>query len=258
MKVLARFFGRATARPAPRLIELDHIVDQGQSVWAVGDVHGCVHLYRKLEAQILAEARATSRRATIVLLGDVVDRGPATAEMLDLMCARAPADLQRICLRGNHEDMMLQFLDDPDPASDWLHFGGRETLLSYGVDGVDFSAMPKRRLEQFVRSIIPEQHIQFLRRIVPGIAYANYVMVHAGVDPNFAPNNQPFETMMWGGSPDGFGNGGPTVVHGHVIHPAPTVLPHRVAIDTGAYKTGVLTAAELSNGYPPRIITVSD
>ena len=258
MKSLLRLFGAPKVRQSVDLVPLAPLADEGQVVWAVGDVHGCLSLYRKLEAEILADARAQERKVTIVLLGDVVDRGPASAEVLDLLTSRPPEGLKRICLRGNHEDMMLQFLETPDPAADWLHFGGRETLMSYGVDGVEFSAMPKRKLEQFIRAIIPEQHIRFLRSLQFGAVYKSYVLVHAGVDPQFGPELQPSQTLMWGNAGEGFGPEGPAVVHGHVIQPAPIVTPQRVAIDTGAYKTGILTAAQLSSGYPPRILSVTD
>ncbi|EEW24569.1 metallophosphoesterase [Rhodobacter ferrooxidans] len=230
----------------------------GRPVYAVGDVHGCAGLYRRLEQRLLQDAQGFGGPAVIVLLGDVIDRGDNAAALLDHLTMPPPAGLTRICLKGNHEDMMLAFLDKPKRYQRWLEFGGFETLLSYGLSlgPAEMASLSERRLVQALAAHIPQAHLDFLANLQPGLTFGRYALVHAALDRTAGPERQPLETLLWGRMDDhAAGNAdGRTVVHGHVIVAAPQVGTDRIAVDTGAYLTGVLSAVRLLEGTDPVVI----
>src|SRR6478609_8623701 len=121
--------------PPAKVVPRRHLqIDVGERpIYAIGDVHGCLVALRQLEAKITADAMSHLHRPLVVMLGDVVDRGPASAQVIDHLLTTTP-DFDRICLAGNHEVAMAEFLDAPHPRHDWLEFGGLETLLSYGIE----------------------------------------------------------------------------------------------------------------------------
>ena len=130
---LRRALGKSGNTASAECVEIPVLDLSEGPVYAVGDAHGCLSLYRQLEAQILRDAAALPGTPTVVLLGDIVDKGPDTAALLDFLLRPAPPPLRRLCLRGNHESMMLAYLEKPAKNAQWLGFGGVETLLSYGL-----------------------------------------------------------------------------------------------------------------------------
>lgn len=225
-------------------------------VYAVGDVHGCLSLYTELEAAILRDSQSFDHTPAIILLGDMVDRGIQSAQLIDHLMARLPVAARRICLMGNHEAMMLRYLADPRANVDWLHVGGYETLMSYGLN-VDLSAILKmgaRQLRVALSAHLPEQHIEFLRDLPPAIRVGAYLLAHAGADALVPLAAQPLQALLWGGAgraaPEGL-----TLVHGHFITNHVDCGPNSIGIDTGAYATGKLTALRLANGHPPAAFT---
>ncbi|SDW15154.1 metallophosphoesterase [Roseicitreum antarcticum] len=245
--------GAATPKPDGQTVSfLEHGPLTGP-VYVVGDVHGCHALYRRLEAQILRDANTLTGSPGIVLLGDVVDRGPETADMLDLLTDRPPTGATRLCLRGNHEDMMLNFLNNPTMTSSWLDFGGFETLMSYGL-ALDMETAPSpRRLQQMLQAHIPQAHRDFLEHLPYGMQVGPYALVHAAIDVAAPLDRQPRQTVLWGDPVDA-GPHDVTVIHGHTIVPQPIIEEGRIALDTGAYDTGVLTAVRLHPDMPPKIL----
>jgi len=217
-------------------------------VYAVGDVHGCLAHLRALEALIVADAAEVAGEKWIVMLGDYVDRGPRSAEVLDHLMARPPAGFQRFCLAGNHEAMMLDFLAAPSAGSPWLTFGGVETLASYGIDAGAVNWNDTNRARAIIDSHIPVEHLDFLRKCPLYLALPGTLMVHAGIRPGIALERQQEADLLWirqpflgAELPDG-----ERVVHGHTPAQEPVVTKSRLGIDTGAFATGVLTAARLS------------
>ncbi|WFE76939.1 metallophosphoesterase [Roseinatronobacter sp. S2] len=228
-------------------------------VYAVGDTHGSLSLYKELENSILRDAAKFSGVATIVLLGDMIDRGPQTAALIDHLLRPAPAPLRRVCLRGNHEAMMLAYLNTPTANANWLDFGGAETLASYGIS-MDPDALrrsPERKLRQLLAAHIPDSHLSFLRRTLPGLHVGTYLLAHAGADARAPLTAQPWQALLWGSegliAPNDL-----TLVHGHVITPDPEIGARSIGIDTGAYATGRLTSLRLIAGQSPAVLTLKD
>lgn len=230
----------------PRIV----LPDAGPPVYAVGDVHGCLDLLEQAEARIALDA-AGQPGSTIVMLGDYVDRGPASAGVLDHLIAEPPAGIRRICLTGNHEDAMLRFIADPGATLEWLDFGGDATLRSYGIDARPFvRPLQQDTLMSILTDSIPATHLAFLATLPVALTMGNFVLVHAGVQPGIPLADQADEDLMWIREP--FLSQGPgsdiTVVHGHTPSERPVFAHGRIGIDTGAYMTGTLTVLKIHKG----------
>lgn len=225
-------------------------------VYAVGDVHGCLRLYREIETHILRDAEAFNGTPTIVLLGDFIDRGPQSAAVIDHLLGPPPVPARRLCLLGNHEAMMLDYLASPKGKTEWLNLGGHETLMSYGLmaDLTTLHRMTERKLLQTLAAHLPERHTQFLRGLLPGLRVDTYLLAHAGSDATAPLTAQPREALVWGkaglAAPEGL-----TLVHGHYVTPLPRRSAHSIGIDTGAYATGRLTALRLVPGQAPAAVS---
>ena len=147
---------------------------------AIGDIHGC---FTALTA--LWRAVKASEHDTVVFLGDYVDRGPESRQVLDLLVHESTRP-NRIFLRGNHEVMMLSAAENPFQADSWKECGGRETLMSYGVrDSHDWP------------SKIPETHWRFIRETLPYYETANHIFVHACLEPQLDLDEQPDDVLYW-------------------------------------------------------------
>ena len=242
--MLSRLFGRprAPARAAR--------VPEGTRVYAIGDIHGRSDLLGALHGMIRADAaESRAERNVIVYLGDYVDRGMDSRGVIDAIIAPDDDGFERVCLKGNHEDLMLTFLDDHAAAPNWFFNGGLATLASYGVSPrTDTAAMRlSHDVQLALRDAIPPAHLAFLRSLALHHAEGDYLFVHAGVRPGVALADQdPFD-LMWirDAFLDARGDHGQVVVHGHSIAPEPVDAGNRVGIDTGAYFSGVLTCLVL-------------
>lgn len=214
-------------------------------VYAVGDVHGCLDQLRRLEDQIDAHIQAHGQNAVIVYLGDYVDRGPASAGVVQHLLGHGPGLTERVMLAGNHELMMLDFLAAPKPGHAWLKFGGEETLASYGIDPATLFEGGRRLAAQKILAYMPDDHIAFLRERPGCIAFPGITLVHAGLRPGIPLEQQLMQDMLWARFPENsFAEVQPfgLLVHGHTPGVKPVVEAHRICVDTGAYATGVLTA----------------
>lgn len=225
-------------------------------VYAIGDVHGCMEQLRKLEAMIAEDAKAFEAPKLIVMLGDYVDRGPQSAEVLDHLTMPPPAGFKRICLAGNHEVAMLGFLEDPLNNLDWLSFGGLETIRSYGVDvpeEMNSRGELKAVLDEFFECV-PASHRRFLKMTAMSLVLGEYLFVHAGVRPGVPLADQAAADMLWIRNdflrvPVDIGY---TVVHGHTPVDEPEIAPSRISVDTGVYHSRRLSAVRLNAG-PPKV-----
>ncbi|BBK39658.1 metallophosphoesterase [Allostella sp. ATCC 35155] len=227
----------------------DPRVPDGTLVYAIGDVHGRDDLLGALHDRIAADAAGrNARRRLLVHLGDYVDRGPASRQVLDRLAGAPPPGFESVALKGNHEAFLLAFLHGREAAAGWLLNGGGATLASYGVEPPDpwDSEDVDRAREQF-RAALPDRHRSFLSGLRLLHQEGDYLFVHAGIRP-WAPLDRQVEAdLLWIREPflewpKAFG---PVVVHGHTITNAPDVRANRIGIDTGAFGTGVLTALAL-------------
>ena len=223
-------------------------VPRGLRVYAVGDIHGCAHLLDELIARIDADWRGRpAARKAIVFLGDYIDRGPDSAGVIDRLRALAVSwKGEAAFVMGNHEEVLVRILDGETALlEDWLRFGGRECLLSYGADPDALSsAAANERLEQ-IRAVVPQAHQRFLRDLVDTVRIGDYLFVHAGIRPGVDLRQQTHSDLRWIRAPfldDAVSDHGVTVVHGHTIVDEVEWRRNRIGIDTGAYWSDRLTA----------------
>lgn len=221
----------------------------GKRLYAFGDVHGRADLLTVLLDDIRQELTGPDKpwdSCDIIGLGDYLDRGPHSKDVLDqLITPSLPAGCQMIALRGNHEDAFLRVLDSPAAMPTWLDFGGNATLLSYGVPLIVGTPTPERcqQMHAALLERLPASHLAFLRAMPVSLQRGDYFLVHAGVRPGLPLQEQTPEDMLW--IREEFLSNrryhGAMVVHGHNITPAPDIHPNRIGVDTGAYCTGTLT-----------------
>jgi serine/threonine protein phosphatase 1 len=239
--MIANLFGRSkeTARRLPR-------GGAGKRCYAIGDVHGRLDLLDQLFAQI-AEHNASRppREAIVVMLGDTIDRGPDSRGVVTRLKAGLPFQARLLCLKGNHEEMLVRGLSgEPDQLQRWLDYGGYECAQSYGVEIGSLFGQPPDILEHALGSAIPVSHVRFLDGFIDSIRFGDYLFAHAGIRPGQPLDAQLPHDLRWirQGFLDSTTDHGFVVVHGHSITLEVEEKPNRIGIDTGAYKTGVLTA----------------
>lgn len=222
----------------------------GQRAYAVGDIHGRADLLGLLIDAIEADdaARAIAE-TTVILLGDLIDRGPDSAGVLAL--ARDWQRRRRVrILTGNHEEMFLESFADLGVLRQFLRHGGRETLLSYPIDPADYARAELEQLQAMMHAAVPPDDLAFIATFEDSIVLGDYLFVHAGIRPGVSLDRQRTEDLRWIRSPflEHAADFGFTVVHGHSIAPAPDVRSNRIGIDTGAFASGKLTALGLEEG----------
>jgi serine/threonine protein phosphatase 1 len=228
-------------------------VPNGQTVWAIGDIHGRLDLLDPLLNYIVAESRKCHDQIAIVFLGDYIDRGPDSKTVIErIWSLKRDSDFEVHLIRGNHEDSMQTFLDDPRVGVGWCKFGGKETLRSFGLDTPLHSHRKEawRSLSLDLEHSVTEVHRSFFRSLESFIIIGGYFFTHAGARPGVDLDKQTAHDLMW--IRDHFlSDTEPfalVIVHGH----SPADYIHsdarRIGIDTGAYKSGVLSAVRLQRG----------
>jgi serine/threonine protein phosphatase 1 len=254
----AAFPARAADEPAPAL----HLVAESAPEpsptlhYAVGDIHGMRAELDRLLDSIEADAALLGRDATVVFLGDLINRGPASRQVLDrLIAGPARAADRWITLRGNHDQLFIDAIAGRSEAAfeQLLRKGGLETLASYGLRRKEASLARARRA-------VPSHHLRFLESLPLSHPAGDFFFVHAGVDPSRPLERQSEKALMTIREP--FLRNAHllpfTVVHGHVANmKGPVVATNRICVDTGAYATGVLTAVALCGGAPARFLSTA-
>ena len=237
---------RAVAESAEslRFLQAPGTLPRGRRVYAIGDVHGHPDKLRRLHAAIAADLAARPTQfATLVHLGDYIDLGPDSAGVVALLTeGRAVPGVRTINLLGDHERMLVDALNgDRAAATDWLWAGGREALISWGLD-------PDLAREEWEVSL-PTSHVAFLRGLPLMHQEGDYVFVHAGIRPGVPLDRQATDDLVTMRQPflfseDDFGF---IVVHGHSSTPSVTIGKNRIALDTGAGLGEKLTCAVLED-----------
>jgi serine/threonine protein phosphatase 1 len=233
-------------------------VPEGWRLYVVGDIHGRVDLLQRIRDRIREDAaQAGSVKKRIIFLGDYVDRGEASRHVIDLLLDEPLDGFETVFLTGNHEEMMLGFLDNAAIGAMWLHNGGDATLFSYGVRMGNSTGIDQRFIEmrRSLEEKMPERHLAFLRDLKLYHIEGDYLFVHAGIQPGLPVDQQVSEDLLW--IRDEFlyseADHGYCVVHGHTVVTQPEFLPNRIAIDTGAYFSNTLTCLVLE-GHSQRTL----
>jgi len=217
-------------------------------IYAVGDIHGRADLLERLLDLIVLDAETGSGKENrLVFLGDYLDRGPYVRRTMELLAAGPPPGFSSIFLMGNHEQMFLDFLQDPSLLEMWMGLGGQSTLLSYGVQapGSGFSLERARAVQEALLEAMPAGHLEFIRGLDRYHQAGDYFFVHAGVRPGVELPDQSLDDLLW--IREYFlecdQEHQARVVHGHTVTDTVQECKNRIGIDTGAYATGILTCA---------------
>lgn len=241
-----------------------------KNTYVVGDIHGCLDLYDALEARIISHADGRNP-ILIVAVGDIIDRGPNSADVVDRMMEPPPLGVQRLALCGNHEAMFLDFLNGLRGPVPWLKNGGEETLISYGLPYHPQSGFDQgsKRLLRMVEATVPHDHREFLRSMPISLRLPGYLICHAGLNPSRALAEQSDNDLMWS-DPSSIDEATPQspaitdmealgvrLIHGHVPQPRVVINERRIAVDTGAYGSGVLSAVRLNADRGVEVLRVS-
>jgi len=209
---------------------------------AIGDIHGCADLLERLLSQLEPDLQ-------VICVGDYIDRGDHSADVLRILHAKPDI----ICLKGNHEEMLLNFLEQPETyGRRWFRNGGLQTMASFGIAGLTQTSSDDRlrTVRDALVKAMGDPLIDWLNGLQSGWRVGNLAVVHAGADPALPLDAQPGHVLRWG-HPDFMTTprrDGVWVIHGHTIVAAPAMDEGRVAIDTGAYASGRLTAAVVTDG----------
>jgi serine/threonine protein phosphatase 1 len=221
----------------------------GLAIYAVGDLHGRLDLLEEMQACIRADLfRSRPRESVEIFLGDYIDRGPQSCEVVERLISTPPLADKRVCLMGNHEDMLLKALDDAEGLVNWLHNGGDATLASYGLNVRPFAAKREHaRIRALLLERLSQDHLAFFRGLRRCVEFGPYLFVHAGIRPGRPVADQDPADLLWIREPfllsdEDFGR---IVVHGHTPVDRPEVRRNRINIDTGAFFTGRLTCLVL-------------
>ncbi|QYJ07947.1 metallophosphoesterase family protein [Qipengyuania flava] len=248
MKLAKLFKKSAASKWQPRIPE-------GERYYVIGDIHGRCDLLDALVEAIEEDDKASGpAESTVVFLGDLVDRGPESARVIDV--ARQWGKQRRVrYIAGNHEEMFLESFEDKEMLRHFLKHGGKETVLSYGIKKKRYTELTMKELQAELHELVPKKHRKFLEGMEDMVIAGDYVFVHAGINPKRPLDDQKQSDMRWIRERflkhrDPFSH---VVVHGHTIFEDIEHTPYRIGIDTGAFRTGNLTALVLE-GTQRRLI----
>ena len=220
----------------------------GRTVYVIGDIHGRLDLLKQIHSSIDEDKLSSGTAQTVeIYLGDYVDRGPQVADVISALIRRAN-DTYAVFLRGNHEQLMLDFLEGRDCLNQWKAVGAVPSLLSYGLPAKLLSgeATPEQVRTALAWSL-PQEHIDFLLHTGWYCAVEPYLMVHAGIRPGVRLEDQQAADLFGirGDFLDYEGDLGWIVVHGHTPVTEPEFRYNRINIDTGAFATNRLTCLRI-------------
>lgn len=246
---LRSLFSPSTEAPAATVTAVAQ-VPEGQRVYAVGDIHGRLDLFEQLLERIgQDDAARDPAQTTLILLGDLIDRGPESCAVVNRAMQLMKTGNVRV-LGGNHEEMLMACMESPEALRHFLRHGGKETLFSYGLSPDEYSQSTLEDLIERVAELVPAEHIAFFQAMEDRILIGDYLFVHAGVRPGIPVEDQSQADLRWIRKEflEDAQWHGHMVVHGHTITENPVILPNRIGIDTGAYASGRLTALGVEGG----------
>ena len=203
-------------------------------MFAIADIHGCAQKIRELIGLI----SANQEKDTLIFIGDYIDRGSASRDVVDYVLQLQKEFKNIFCLLGNHEQMLWNYLEGVDEEI-YLYNGGKSTLSDYGIKSSDSPDVRKKK--------IPEEHLLFYRSLLPYHQTKDYIFVHAGLIPGISLDKQTIDDLLWVRHKfiDSDYDFGRRVIFGHTPMTNPLITANKIGIDTGAVYGGKLTCLEL-------------
>ena len=223
-------------------IKTDLKMNNISQIFAIGDIHGCKGLLEKIHNKILKKSEKVEGNKILIYLGDYVDRGYKVKETIDTIISFKPKDFKCVFIRGNHEQMLLDFVNGKSESlTVWLYNGGAETLKSYCgreiVDNLLNSSSKKQQIrEKFIKAL-PKEHLHFFNGLQFFYTWKDYFFVHAGIDPSRPLSKQRKTDMIWTRTPKFLASNQPfekIIVHGHTPNKNVEEKINRINLDTGA------------------------
>ena len=211
-------------------------------IFAIGDIHGCKNLLEKIHKKILKKSEKVKGNKILIYLGDYIDRGPKVKETVDTIINFKPKDFKCVFLRGNHDQMLLDFVNNKrDSLSIWLYNGGTETLKSYCgsniSDDLNNTSFREKAISNIFVNSLPHKHLIFFQNLQFSYLWKDYFFVHAGIDPDRPLNKQREIDMIWTRAPKFLESDKPfkkIIVHGHTPTKDVEIDFNRINLDTGA------------------------
>lgn len=230
------------------LVKNEACLPPDHRVYAVGDIHGCYNLLKGVLEKIDTDLqkRPKIENINLIFLGDYIDRGPDSKKVIDEFTKDKKDNIQRIYIKGNHEDTLLQFIENPSVLDSWQHYGGLETLYSYGVD-MRLMKKGNAAVRDAFLSALPEKHFKFYQELSTSFLLGDYFFCHAGIKPCVPLDQQEEDDLLWIRNEFLHHSEGheKVIVHGHTPVKTPEIWKNRINIDTGAYASGKLTCLML-------------
>ena len=223
-------------------IKTDLKINNISQVFTIGDIHGCSGLLKKIHKKILNKSEKVKGNKILVYLGDYIDRGSKVKETIDTIINFKPKNFKCVFLRGNHDQMLLDFVNNKrDSLGIWLYNGGAATLKSYCGSAIanklnNSSSREQSIRETFVKSL-PSRDLKFFNNLQFSYTWKDYFFVHAGIDPNRPLDNQREIDMIWTRAPEFLVSDQPfekMIVHGHTPNERVEEKSNRINLDTGA------------------------
>ncbi len=247
--MLGRLFKKAAVQ---RPLDTARVPD-GMRVYAIGDIHGRNDLLHNLLKQIEADDAARGAADThIIFLGDLMDRGPDSAGVMNTAMALRDAGRKVRFLMGNHEEVFVRVCrkNDTKVTRFFLRIGGEETVLSYAITRAEYITLDMEQLSERLATLVPEAHLEFVESFEDQIVIGDYAFVHAGIRPGVPLSEQKPSDLRWIREDfvDQRGDLEKVVVYGHTIYDEVEERGSRIGIDTGAYASDKLTALGLEGG----------
>lgn len=259
LSVLKNLLGGRSSEEA----RLPAFVPEGERVYAIGDIHGRSDLLADLLRKITADTVGYKGRVTLVCIGDYIDRGPDSRGVVEMLLKAVPAGWQKVFIRGNHEQAMIDFMKNPKRRTEWLAWGGLQALESYAVRpyGAKGPRDPETLAEELEYALVENPgHKDFVLNTRLSFTLGDYAFVHAGVRAGVPLEKQMLTDLLFIRD-DFFGRPHrlpQRIVFGHTILPEPLVEDDRIGLDTGAFQTGILTAARLEGDRVDLIQAMDD
>lgn len=242
---MLKFFKKLADKQGPNIGPLS----DNSRAYVIGDIHGCLEELQKLLDKITTEMhREPVPNNEIIFLGDLIDRGPDSCQVIEHLMNFKPERTEVTYLMGNHEEVFLKVLDGNIGAlKSWFGFGGRSCMRSYGLDNLGQIHSEPELLMTRIQHIVPDSHFDFLSSFKDHYIFGKYLCVHAGIRPKVPLSKQTSKDMRWirdkfleYEKPHPY-----VVVHGHTVVETPEIHENRIAVDTGAYHGHPLTAVRL-------------